>query len=122
MKGGLILARQTKRIRKNIQTAQEMDEILDGKPEKRQHKPWENIVLVGIICLTMFLLSSGWSYFDNVNRGMYSLLLVALLLMYAERRMDMTPTRETWIRRGIFAAIALALVLFAYAVYLQYLV
>ena len=116
------MARQTKRIRKNIQTTQEMDEILDGKPEQRQHKPWENIVLVGIICLTMFLLSSGWNYFDSVNKGMYSLLLVALLLMYAQRRMDMTPTRETWIRRGIFAAIALALVLFAYAVYLQYLV
>ena len=44
------------------------------------------------------------------------------LLMYAQRRMTMTPTRETWIRRGIFAAIALALVLFAYAVYLQYLI
>ncbi|MBR5909875.1 MAG: hypothetical protein IKZ66_07910 [Schwartzia sp.] len=116
------MARQTKRIRKNIQTAQELDEILDGKPEQRQHKPWENIVLVGVICLTMFLLSSGWNYFDAVNKGMYSLLLVALLLMYAQRRMDMTPTRETWIRRGIFAAISLALVLFAYAVYLQYLV
>ena len=49
-------------------------------------------------------------------------ILVALLLMYAQRRMEMTPTRETWIRRGIFAAIALALVLFAYAVYLQYLI
>ena len=116
------MARQTKRIRKNIQTVQKMEEALEGKPQGRQYKPWENVVLVGVICLTMFLLASGWSYFDAVNKGMYSLLLVALLLMYAQRRMDMTPTRETWIRRGIFAAIALALVLFAYAVYLQYLI
>ena len=99
-----------------------MDEILEEKPKGRQYKPWENILLVGIICLTFFLLASGWNYFDLVNKGMYSLLLVALLLMYAQRRMDMTPARETWIRRGIFAAIALALVLFAYAVYMQYLV
>ncbi len=83
------MARQTKRIRKNIQTVQKMEEALEGKPQGRQYKPWEN---------------------------------VALLLMYAQRRMTMTPTRETWIRRGIFAAIALALVLFAYAVYLQYLI
>ena len=122
MRRGFILARQTKRIRKNIQTVQQMDEILDGKPEGRQYKPWENIVLVGVICLTMFLLSSGWNYFDTVNKAMYSLLLVALLLMYAQRRVTMTPMRETWIRRGIFAAISLALVLFAYAVYMQYLV
>lgn len=122
MRSGFILARQTKRIRKNIQTVQKMEEALEGKPQGRQYKPWENVVLVGVICLTMFLLASGWSYFDAVNKGMYSLLLVALLLMYAQRRMEMTPTRETWIRRGIFAAIALALVLFAYAVYLQYLI
>ena len=101
---------------------QKLEEALDGKPQEREYKPWENIVLVGIICLTLFLLTSGWDYFDAVNKGMYSLLLVALLLMYAQRRMTMTPTRETWIRRGIFAAIALALVLFAYAVYMQYLV
>ena len=112
------MARQTKRIRKNIQTTQELEEALEEKPQGREYKPWENIVLVGIICLTMFLLSSGWSYFDTTNKAMYSLLLVALLLMYAQRRMK----RETWIRRGIFAAIALALVLFAYAVYMQYLV
>ena len=102
------MARQTKRIRKNIQTTQELEEALEEKPQGREYKPWENIVLVGIICLTMFLLSSGWSYFDTTNKAMYSLLLVALLLMYAQRRMKMTPTRETWIRRGIFAAIALA--------------
>lgn len=116
------MARQTKRIRKNIQTTQELEEALEEKPQGREYKPWENIVLVGVICLTMFLLSSGWSYFDTTNKAMYSLLLVALLLMYAQRRMKMTPTRETWLRRGIFTSIALALVLFAYAVYLQYLV
>ena len=116
------MARQTKRIRKNIHTAQELEEALEEKPQGREYKPWENIVLVGIICLTMFLLASGWSYFDTVNKAMYSILLLALLLMYAQRRMKMTPTRETWLRRGIFAAIALALVLFAYAVYIQYLV
>lgn len=121
-KGGFILARQTKRIRKNIQAAHELEEALEEKTQGREYKPWENIVLVGIICLTMFLLASGWNYFDTVNKAMYSILLVALLLMYAQRRMKMTLTRETWIRRGIFAAIALALVLFAYAVYLQYIV
>ena len=99
-----------------------MEDALTEKPQGREHKPWENILLVGVICLTLFLLSSGWNYFDTVNKAMYSILLVALLLMYAQRRMDMTPARETWIRRGIFAAIALALVLFAYAVYLQYLI
>ena len=55
------MARQTKRIRKNIQTVQKMEEALEGKPQGRQYKPWENVVLVGVICLTMFLLASGWS-------------------------------------------------------------
>ena len=47
------MARQTKRIRKNIQTTQELEEALEEKPQGREYKPWENIVLVGIICLTM---------------------------------------------------------------------
>ena len=115
------MAKQTKRIRKNIRTTQELEEALEEKPLGREHKPWENVVLVGVICLTMFLLASGWNYFDTVNKAMYSVLLVALLLMYAQRRVKLTPARDTWIRRGIFAAIALALVLFAYAVYMQYL-
>ena len=73
------MARQTKRIRKNIQTTQELEEALEEKTQGREYKPWENIVLVGIICLTMFLLASGWDYFDTTNKAMYSLLLVALL-------------------------------------------
>ena len=114
------MARQTKRIRKNIQTAQELEEELNEKPQGRQYKSWEHILLVGIICLTMFLLSAGWSYFNNVNKAMYSLLLVALLLMYVQRRRSLSAAMQVWVGRGVFATITVALILFAYAVYLEH--
>ncbi len=115
------MARQTKRIRKNIQTAQVIEKELTEKPQEKRYKPWENIVLVGVICLTLFLLTSGWDFLDTVNKGMYSILLVALLLMYAQRRLTLSVAQQTWIRRVIFGAIMVSLVLFAYGVYLQYL-
>ncbi len=114
------MARQTKRIRKNIQTTQELEEELSEKPQERKYKSWEHFLLVGIICLTLFLLSAGWSYFNTVNKAMYSMLLVTLLLMYVQRRRSLSASAQVWIGRAVFATIVIALILFAYAVYLEH--
>ena len=117
------MARQTKRVRKNIHSAQALEEELShaDAPQPQAHKPWENIVLVVVICLTLFLLTSGWEMLSNLNRGMYSTLLVALIMMYAQRRAKrLTAVQLKWLNRTIFFFIFLSLVLFALAVYFDH--
>ena len=117
------MARQTKRVRKNIHSAQELEEELNrsDSPQPQAHKPWENIVLIIVICLTLFLLTSGWELLSNLNRGMYSTLLVALIMMYAQRRATrLTAVQLKWLNRAIFFFIFLSLLLFALAVYFDH--
>ena len=113
------MAKQTKKIRRNIEATREIEEEMNA-PEKPKYKAWENIVLVGIICLTLFLLTSGWQLLDNLNRVLYSVLLVALLMTYAQRRMNLTATQLKWMSRLTFALIFVSMALFAVAVYLEH--
>lgn len=117
------MARQMKRVRKNIHSAQELEEELarGDAPQPQAHKPWENIVLVGVICMTLFLLTSGWELLSTLNRGMYGTLLVALIMMYAQRRAThLTAVQLKWLNRAIFFFIFLSLILFALVVYFDH--
>ena len=117
------MARQMKRVRKNIHSAQEFEEDLarGDAPQTPAHKPWENIVLVVVICMTLFLLTSGWELLSTLNRGMYSTLLVALIMMYAQRRAKrLTAVQLKWLNRAIFFFIFISLILFALVVYFEH--
>ncbi len=117
------MAKQTKRIKKNIETTQKLEEeMLQSSGPTTTHKPWENLVLVAVICMTLFLLASSWDIMTNLNRGMYSTLAAALLLMYFQRRNEskFTPDQLKWLGRATFAFIAVSLVLFASAVYFEH--
>ena len=117
------MARQTKRIKKNIQAAQELEEeMLHADAPRTTHKPWENLVLVAVICMTLFLLASSWEIMTNLNRGMYGSLAIGLLLMYVQRRNaeKFTPAQTLWLNRGTFAFIILSLILFGCAVYFDH--
>lgn len=117
------MARQTKRVRKNIHSAQAREEEISRSDtvQPQARKPWENIVLVAVICLTLFLLTSAWDLLSELNRGMYSSLLVALLLMYAQRRAKgLSAVQLKWLNRAVFAFILLSLILFALVVYFEH--
>ncbi len=117
------MARQTKRIKKNIESTQKLEEeMLQDSAPRATHKPWENLVLVAVICMTLFLLASSWDIMTNLNRGMYSTLAAALLLMYFQRRNEekFTPKQLQWIGRATFGFIAISLILFASAVYFEH--
>ncbi|MCR5560126.1 hypothetical protein [Schwartzia sp. (in: firmicutes)] len=115
------MAKQFKRIRKNINAAHELEEE-DKLVEAPKPRPWENIILVVVICLTLFLLASGWDMMDNWNRGMYASLAAALILMYVQRKHadKLSASVAPWLNRGIFLFISLSLCLFGCVIYLQH--
>ena len=115
------MAKQSKRILKNIHAAQELAEE-EKLPEAPKPRPWENIILVVVICLTLFLLASGWDLMDAWNRGMYASLAAALILMYVQRKhaAKISASVAPWINRGIFLFISLSLCLFGIVIYLHH--
>ena len=118
------MAKQSKKIMNKLQAQkeaelEEMQQVIEA--HKPQHKPWEKIMLVGVICITLFLLSAGWDEFDNLNRGMYSALLVSLLLMYAQRTIDQSKEKIIgYINKAAFVSIAISIALFAFVVFYRY--
>lgn len=117
------MAKQSKKILKKITAPKEEDEIIDQRVAQPERKPWERIVLIAIICLTLFLLTTGWDLLDNLNRGMYSTLLISLLLMYAQRTIDPHKIKIIgYLNKAAFVSIATSIVLFGFVVYYRYLV
>jgi len=122
------MAKQTKRIlkKKNIVRQEEEREAkeleLEQEKANPKHKPWEIVVLLIVICLTTFLLISGWNHFDNMNRGLYSTLLISLILMYVQRRHadDLKPELLTWVNRASAASIGLSVLIFLASIIMQY--
>lgn len=116
-----LMAKQSKKIKKNINTPKEEDLTLEPEVERREQKPWERILLIAVICITLFLLSSGWDVFDNLSRGMYGMLLVSLLLMYAQRTIDATKVELiSKINKAAFVSIGCSIVLFGMVVFQKY--
>lgn len=118
------MAKQSKKIMNKLQAqkAEELAEIQQAiDAQKPQQKPWERIMLVAVICITLFLLSAGWNEFDNLNRGMYISLLISLVLMYAQRTMDQTKVKIIgYINKAAFVSIGLSIVLFGFVVFSKY--
>lgn len=88
------------------------------EPEKR--KPWENILLIAVLCLTLFILSAGWNELSILNRSMYATLAVALCLMYGQRKWTLTAKKLLLLNRLIFIFVGISLLLFAIGMYYEY--
>ena len=111
------MARQTKKIAKRIQPKKKTTtETENKKPEK----VGKDYLLIIVLALTIVFLLVGWEHFTAVNRGLYLALLVSLSSTYARRHYTFTETQDLWIERAGFAAMGIAIVLFAFIVYQQY--
>lgn len=109
------MARQTKKIAKKIRPTKKTE--ADNKPTKKVGKDY---VLILILALTIVFLIVGWPNFTAVNRGLYIALLVSLSSTYARRHYNFSDTQDLWIERVGYVSMAIALVLFAFVVYQQY--
>lgn len=115
------MAKQSKKIMKKITTPKEEELDAVQEVQTREEKPWERLLLVAVICITLFLLSAGWNEFDNLNRGMYGMLLVSLLLMYAQRAVSKTKVDLiSKINKAAFFSIGCSIVLFGCVIFSRY--
>ena len=89
----------------------------DKKKEPKIGKDYPILILIG---LTIFVCFLGWGNFDNMNRAMYVLLTVSLILTYVRRHAKLSETRAIYVERASAASIGLAIALFFIVLYYQF--
>ena len=108
------MARLSKKIAKRIKPKK-------SEPEnKKPAKTGKDYLLIVVLALTIVFLIVGWSHFTAANRGLYLALLVSLSTTYARRHYNLTDEQDIWAQRAGVASMGVAIVLFAYVVYQQY--
>lgn len=108
------MANQYKKLQKKLYEKNKPD---DKKKEPKIGKDYPILILIG---LTIFVCFLGWGNFDNMNRAMYVLLTVSLILTYVRRHAKLSETRTIYVERASAASIGLAIALFFIVLYYQF--
>lgn len=94
------------------------------KTKKTSEKPPEKIGkdywLLAILLLTIFFTVMSWPAFDNINRALYSALIISLVSTYIRRQAHLTDEQETWAERISFLAVVCAIFLFIVKIYTKF--
>lgn len=85
------MANQYKKLQKKLYEKNKPD---DKKKEPKVGKDYPILILIG---LTIFVCFLGWGNFDNMNRAMYVLLTVSLILTYVRRHAKLSETRAIYV-------------------------
>lgn len=106
------MARQYKKILKKLQPKE------TPKPTRERPKNvGKDYVLIAVIAVTIVFMSIGWSYFDNLNRGLYGALLASLLTTYIRRHAKLNDKQDYWVEKASQVSMGIAIVLFAIVAY-----
>ena len=102
------MANQYKKLQKKLYEKNKPD---DKKQTPKIGKDYPILILIG---LTIFICFIGWGNLDNMNRAMYVLLLISLILTYVRRH------AKLYVERASAASIGLAIALFFIVLYYQF--
>ena len=108
------MARIQKRIKKKIKP--QSQEV--AKPKEKE-KIGKDYLLIAVISFTVIVTSVAWSSLTNLNRLLYSMLIVSLSLTYVRRHANLDEKQQVWVDRGSIISMGVALVLFAIVMYQQ---
>ena len=109
------MARQYKKILKKIQP-KEQPKSNRPKPEKGK----KDYILIIVLVVTILFMLIGWSYFSNLNRGLYAALTMSLLTTYIRRHADLTDKQDYWVEKASQVPMGIAIVLFGIVAYQQH--
>jgi len=107
-----------KKIKKNIKIQNQLKEKNNPKPRVKE-KVGKDYLLIAVIAFTLMITITAWSTLTNLNRALYTLLLVSLSLTYIRRHANLTEQQETWVDRGSIVSMGFALAVFAVVMYYQ---
>ena len=107
-----------KKIKKNIKIQNQLKEKNNPKPRVKE-KVGKDYLLIAVIAFTLMITITAWSTLTNLNRALYTLLLISLSLTYIRRHANLTEQQETWVDRGSIVSMGFALAVFAVVMYYQ---
>ena len=106
------MARQYKKILKKIKPK--------NVPAVQQEKPGNDLLLLGIIVITLIVMAVGWDHFDDYNRALYMLLASSLILTYTSRHSKLSDRVQNFVGVASLVCMGLAAALFLVIVYNQF--
>ncbi len=109
------MARIQKRIKKNMKPQQTQE---SSKPKAKENVG-KDYLLIAVISFTVIVTVAAWSTLTDLNKALYSLLIISLSLTYVRRHFNLTEQQETWVDRGSIISMGFALALFAIIMYQQ---
>ena len=108
------MSKQYKKMQKKLYPQQ------DDPKAKEKAKIGKDYLLLTIICFTFVVTVVGWPHFDNMNRAMYLLLTISLLLTYLCRHARVSEKVRTYLNSASLGSMGLAVAMFLIAMYYQY--
>lgn len=109
------MARQYKKIVKKIQPKDK-----SSKPKEKPEKIGKDYILIIVMAITFVFMLLGWSYFTNLNRGLYVALLASLVTTYIRRHANLNEKQNYWLEKASQVSMGIAIVLFAIVAYYQH--
>ena len=109
------MARQYKKILKKIQPKDK-----NTKPKEKPEKIGKDYILIIVLSITIVFMMLGWSYFSNLNRGLYVALTLSLATTYIRRHVKLTEKQDYWCEKASQVSMGAAIILFAFVAYYQY--
>ena len=99
------MAKQYRKIKRKLTPKQNEP----APAPKNKGKDW---LLVSVIAFTAIVLVFGWPKFQMMDRAMYILLGLALVLTYVHKHVDLDENAMKWVDRVSLTSIAAAVCLF----------
>ncbi len=106
------MARQYKKILKKIQPKDKTT-----KPKVKPEKIGKDYILIIVLAVTFLFMLVGWSYFDNLTRGLYAALAMSLLTTYVRRHANLNERQYYWAEKASQFSMGIAIVLFGILAY-----
>ena len=108
------MSKQYKKMQKKLYPQQE------DPHAKEKEKIGKDYLLMTTICFTFVVTIVGWSQFDNLNRAMYPLLTLSLLLTYLCRHAKVSEKVRAYLNSASLGSMGLAVAMFLIAMYYQF--
>lgn len=108
------MANQYKKLQKKLYSQNNKQ---DKKPQPKVGKDYPILIL---IAFTLVVCVIGWQQLDFMNRSMYILLGISLILTYVRRHAKLSEARQVLVERASVVTLAIAVVFFFVVLYYQF--
>ena len=113
--GDSSMATQYKKIQNKLHPKDDEQAKADLKP-----KATRDALLLVLIAVTLFILVVGWSTLDDIGHAMYTVLMIGMVVVYLNRRLNLSKQMHTALIAVSSTMLVTSIGLLGYSLYIQF--